>query len=152
MMELKKAGTADVLVINSISKRAFDSDIFVGAPAKVGPPGYKSESFYMRMARANRLYKLTDNGLIIGGAILSIEGPQLKVDRIFIDPEHFRKGYGIFLMREIEKAFSDVEEIVLDTPAWNVRTNAFYQKLGYIEYKRNDKFVYYMKRYVRQVQ
>ena len=146
MMELKKAGTADVLVINSISKRAFDSDIFVGAPSKVGPSGYKSESFYMRMARSNRLYKLTDDGLIIGGAILSVDGSRLNIDRIFIEPEHFRKGYGIFLMQEIEKTFPNVTEIVLDTPVWNVRTNAFYQKLGYIEYKRNDEFVYYMKR------
>lgn len=145
MIELKKAGTADALVINSISKRAFDSDIFVGAPSKIGPPGYKSKSFYMRMARASRLYKLTDDGLIIGGAIFSIEGSRLNIDRIFIEPEHFRKGYGIFLMQEIEKALSDVTEIVLDTPVWNIRTNAFYQKLGYIEYKRNDKFIYYIK-------
>jgi len=36
IMELTKAGTSDVLVINSISKRAFDSDIVVGASSKGG--------------------------------------------------------------------------------------------------------------------
>ncbi len=29
----------------------------------------------------------------------------LNVGRIFVVPEHFRKGYGIFMIREIEKMF-----------------------------------------------
>ena len=32
-----------------------------------------------------------------------------------------------------------------DTPVWNVRTNAFYQKLGYIGYKEDHEFIYYRK-------
>ena len=31
MIELVKAGTSDALVINSISKRSFESDVAVGA-------------------------------------------------------------------------------------------------------------------------
>ena len=145
-MELTKAGTSDALVINSISKRAFDSDIAVGAPSKTGPPGYKSVSFHVKMAKADHLYKLSVDGLIVGGAILFVDGLQLNIGRIFVDPEHFRKGYGIFIMQEIERIFPDAKEILLDTPVWNVRTNAFYQKLGYTEYKRNDEFIYYIKR------
>ena len=146
MMELTKAGTSDALVINSISKRAFDSDIAVGAPSKAGPPGYKSVSFHVKMAKANHLYKLSVDGLIVGGAILFVDGSQLNMGRIFVDPEYFRKGYGIFIMQEIERIFPDAKEILLDTPVWNVRTNAFYQKLGYIEYKKDDEFIYYIKR------
>lgn len=146
MMELLKAGTSDVLVINSISRRAFDSDIVVGAPSKGGPPGYMSVSFHMKMAKANHLYKLSVDGLIVGGAILFEKGSQLNIGRIFVDPEYFRKGYGIFMMQEIERIFSDVKEIFLDKPAWNIRTNAFYQKLGYTEYKKDDAFIYYIKK------
>ena len=146
MMELTKAGTSDVLVINGISKRAFDSDIAVGAPSKAGPPGYMSVDFHIKMAKANHLYKLSADGLIVGGAILFVDGSKLNIGRIFVDPEHFRKAYGIFMMQEIERIFSDAKEIYLDTPVWNIRTNAFYQKLGYIEYKRDDEFVYYMKK------
>ena len=145
-MELTKAGTSDALVINSISKRAFDSDIAVGAPSKIGPPGYQSVSFHVKMAKANHLYKLSVDGLIVGGAILFADGSQLNIGRIFVDPEHFRKGYGIFMMQEIERIFPDAKEIFLDTPVWNVRTNAFYQKQGYTEYKRDDEFIYYIKR------
>lgn len=147
-MDLKfmKAGTADALVLNSISRQAFDSDTEVGAASRGGPPGYQSVSFHVRMARMNHLFKLVDgNGVILGGAILFRQGDTLNVGRIFIDPQHFRKGYGIFLMQEIEALYQDVRSFTLDTPVWNTRTNAFYTRLGYSEVKRDTDFVYYSK-------
>lgn len=75
-----------------------------------------------------------------------MNGLQLNKGRIFVDPEYFRKEYGIFMMQEIERIFSDVKQIFLDTPVWNVRTNAFYQKLGYIENKKDEEFIYYIKK------
>ena len=147
-MDLKfmKAGTADALVLNSISRQAFDSDTEVGAASRGGPPGYQSVSFHVRMARMNHLFKLVDgNGVILGGAILFRQGDTLNVGRIFIDPQHFRKGYGIFLMREIEAMYQDVKVFTLDTPVWNTRTNTFYTRLGYSEVKRDTDFVYYSK-------
>ena len=147
-MDLKfmKAGTADALVLNSISRQAFDSDTEVGAASRGGPPGYQSVSFYIRMARMNHLFKLVDgNGVILGGAILFQKGDTLNVGRIFIDPQHFRKGYGIFMMREIEAMYQDVKVFTLDTPVWNTRTNTFYTRLGYSEVKRDTDFVYYSK-------
>lgn len=146
-MDLKflKAGTSDALTLNCISKQAFDSDTEVGAPSAGGPPGYMSLKFHMKMARSGHLYKLTDNGLIVGGAILFPDGDTLNIGRIFISPEHFRKGCGIFMMREIEAMFPEAKAFTLDTPAWNTRTNAFYTKLGYTETKRVNDLVYYSK-------
>ena len=63
----------------------------------------------------------------------------------FVSPEHLRKGYGIFMMQQIETMFPEVQIFTLDTPVWNVRTNAFYQKLGYVEVRRDENFVYYEK-------
>ncbi len=147
-MDLKfmEAGTADALVLNSISKQAFDSDVEVGAASPGGPPGYQSVPFHVRMARMNHLFKLVDeNGVILGGAILFRQGDTLNIGRIFVDPQHFRKGCGTFMMREIEARFPDAKGFTLDTPAWNTRTNAFYSRLGYSEVKRNADFVYYSK-------
>lgn len=145
MIELVKASTSDALVINGISKRAFDSDVEVGAPIKAGPPGYLSLPFHTKMAGSNHLYKLVVDGLIIGAAILFVDGDRLDIGRIFIAPEHHRKGYGMQMMREIEGMFPAVKEFYLDTPIWNIRTNSFYPKLGYSEYKRDSEFVYYRK-------
>ena len=145
-LKFMKAGTSDALVLNSISKMAFDSDIKVGAASPGGPPGYQSVSFHVRMARMNHLFKLVDeSGVILGGAILLRQGDTLNIGRIFIDPQHFRKGYGILMMREIEAMFPDVKVFSLDTPVWNVRTNAFYTRLGYSEVKRDHDLVYYSK-------
>ena len=144
-LQLLKAGTSDALTLNGISKRAFDSDVFVGGPSAGGPPGYMSVSFHAKMARQGHLYKLTDEGLIIGGAILFLKDDVLNVGRIFVAPEHFRKGYGSFMMHEIEAMFPGVKEFALDTPAWNIRTNSFYSKQGYTEIKRNNDFVFYTK-------
>ena len=144
-LQFVKASTSDALTLNGISKRAFDSDVYVGAPLAGGPPGYMSVPYHTKMARSNHLYKLTDNGLIVGGAILFLDKDKLSIGRIFVSPEHHRKGYGIYMMQEIEAMFSDVKEFVLDTPIWNVRTNAFYTKLGYIEKRRDQEFIYFSK-------
>ena len=144
-LQFMKAGTSDALVLNAISRLAFDSDTEVGAPSAGGPPGYMSLKYHMKMAKSGHLFKLTENGLILGGAILFRQGDTLNIGRIFIDPQHFRKGYGILMMQEIEELFPDVKVFVLDTPVWNTRTNAFYTKLGYSEVKRDCDFVYYSK-------
>lgn len=144
-LRLIKAGTSDALTLNGISKRSFDSDALIGGPLSGGPPGYMSVPFHTKMARQGHLYKLTDDGLIVGGAILFPKRDELNVGRIFVAPEHFRKGYGTFMMREIEKLFPEVKEFTLDTPVWNARTNSLYSKLGYKEIKRDKEFVYYSK-------
>lgn len=144
-LQFLKASTSDALILNCISKQAFESDVEIGAPSAGGPPGYMSLKFHMKMARTHHLYKLVDDGLIVGGAILFPDGDTLNIGRIFISPEHFHKGYGIYLMQEIESMFPEVRTITLDTPAWNTRTNNFYTKLGYTEIKRSDEFVYYAK-------
>ena len=144
-LQFMKAGTSDALVLNAISRLAFDSDTEVGAPSAGGPPGYMSLKYHMKMAKSGHLFKLTENGLILGGAILFRRGGTLNIGRIFIDPQHFRKGYGILMMQEIEALFPDVKVFVLDTPVWNTRTNAFYTRLGYSEVKRDGDFVYYSK-------
>ncbi len=144
-LQFLTAGTSDALTLTGISKRSFETDVSVGGPSKGGPPGYLSVPFHTKMARMKHLYKLTDNGLIVGGAILSLIDDTLNIERIFIAPEYFRKGYGLFMMKEIEGLFPIVRKFMLDTPDWNVRTNSFYKKLGYKEFRRGKGLVYYVK-------
>lgn len=144
-LQFLKADSADAVALTAISELAFDSDITVGAANAGGPPDYKSLSFHTRMAKINCLYKLVDDGKIVGGAIVFLQGNELNVGRIFVNPDFFRKGYGTFIMQQIEESFSAVSKFTLDTPIWNVRTNSFYKKLGYSEVGRDKDFVYYEK-------
>lgn len=145
-MELVLAKSQDALVLTSISKRAFDSDIEVGGTQVGGPPGYQSHKFHVKMAEQKHLYTFCNNKLIVGGAVLFKDGTNLYIGRIFIDPEHFHEGLGIKLMEMIENLYSDVTSFTLDTPLWNIRTNNFYRKLGYEIQKKDNEFAYYIKR------
>lgn len=144
-LQFLPAGTSDALTLTGISKRSFETDVSVGGPSKGGHPGYMSVPFHTKMARMKHLYKLTDNGLVVGGAILSLKDDVLNIERIFVAPEYFRKGYGLFMMKQIEELFSNVKKFLLDTPDWNVRTNSLYKKLGYKELRRGKGLVYYVK-------
>ena len=95
-----------------------------------------SVPFHTKMARMKHLYKLTDEGLIVGGAVLSLKDDALNIERIFVAPECFHKGYGLFM---------NVKKYMLDTPEWNIRTNSFYNKFGYKEVRREKGLVYYVK-------
>ena len=147
--QLLPAKSQDVMILTAFSKWAFETDVQVGAPALAGPPGYKSNQFYSQMKRAKYLYSFFANGIIIGGAVLipdgNPKGIEVEIARIFLNPEHFKKGYGIKLMQAAEALFPNAKSFILDTPIWNTRTNCFYQKLGYTEYKRNEEFVFYKK-------
>ena len=92
-LQLLKASTSDALSLNGISKRAFDSDILVGAASAGGPPGYMSLQFHTKMARQGHLYKLTDDGLIVGGAILFLENEVFFLSVYSIQKCHYLTYY-----------------------------------------------------------
>ena len=146
-MILETAEREHIERIVAISKAAFDSDIHVGAPEPGGPPDYDSIPWHMQMLNEGHLLQAVADGEIVGGAILFVDndGETLYIGRIFIDPVHYRKGYGLSLMKLVESYYASIRKIILDTPLWNVRTNAFYTTLGYREVKRDEVFAYYEK-------
>ena len=146
-MKLENAELKHIERIVAISKAAFDSDINVGAPEAGGPPEYDSIPWHIQMKNEGHLLQAVIDGEIVGGAILFVDkdGETLDIGRIFIDPIHYLKGYGVALMKMVETFYPGIKKIKLDTPLWNVRTNAFYTKLGYCEVKRDEECVYYQK-------
>ena len=148
-MKLENAELKQIEKIVAISKRAFETDIEVGGAIGDYPPAYDSVPWHEQMQNEGHLLQAVIDGEIIGGAILfrDKDGGTLYIGRIFIDPAHYRKGYGLSLMNLVEAYYSGIKKIKLDTPLWNVRTNAFYTKLGYCEVKRDKEFVYYQKEF-----
>ena len=146
-MKLENAELKNIERIVAISKAAFDSDIDVGASEPDGPPDYDSIAWHIQMKNEGHLLQAVIDEEIVGGAILFLDkdGETLYIGRIFIDPAHHRKGYGLSLMKMVETYYPGIRKIKLDTPLWNVRTNAFYSKLGYCEVKRDEGIAYYQK-------
>ena len=149
-MKLENAKLKHIERIVAISKSAFETDIEVGGAIGDYPPEYDSVTWHEQMRNEGHLLQAVVDGEIVGGAILFVdkEGESLYIGRIFIDPVHHRKGYGLSLMKLVEACYPGVRKINLDTPLWNVRTNAFYTKLGYREVKRDEEFAYYQKELV----
>ena len=146
-MKLENAELKHIERIVAISKRAFETDIEVGGIIGDYPPEYDSVIWHEQMLNEGHLLQVVIDGEIVGGAILFLDkdGETLYIGRIFIDPLHHRKGYGLSLMKLVETYYPGIKKIELDTPLWNVRTNAFYTKLGYYEVKRDEGFAYYQK-------
>ena len=146
-MKLVNAELEQIERIVAISKSAFESDTEVGGVIGDYPPEYDSAIWHEQMLHEGHLLQAVIDGEIVGGAILFLDkdGETLYVGRIFIDPVHHRKGYGLSLMKMAETFYPGIRKIKLDTPLWNVRTNAFYTKLGYREVKRDAGFAYYQK-------
>ena len=146
-MKLVQAEQKQIKRIVAISKSAFETDVAVGGTVGDYPPEYDSVIWHEQMQNEGHLLQAVIAGEIVGGAILFLDkdGETLYIGRIFIDPVHHRKGYGLSLMKMVETYYPGIKKIKLDTPLWNVRTNAFYTKLEYREVKRDLEFAYYQK-------
>ena len=146
-MHIVIAEENQIKTIVDMSVRAFETDVNVGGAKGDCPPEYDSVEWHKQMAREGHLYQAMIGNDIVGAAIVFPDETKnsVYIGRIFIDSIHHRKGYGIQLMECIEKNYPSAAEFNLDTPSWNVRTNAFYVKLGYQIIKEEDGFVFYSK-------
>lgn len=147
-MDLVPAEFNQIENIVGMSVQAFETDIEVGGKEGDVPPEYDSVSWHRQMAEEGHLFQAMIGEKIVGAAILfeDEKNQSLYIGRIFIDKLYHKKGLGMQLMEAIEKQFSYIREINLDTPCWNVRTNAFYQKLGYELIGTEDGFALYQKK------
>ena len=147
-MEFRLAKPEEVENLVKISKAAFDTDIEVGAISVGGPPDYDNLKWHLDMQKAGNLYIALHEGTIIGCALLFPDEKEkgvIYIGRIFVDPQYYRKGFGMSLMNAIEQLSPNLKIFRLETPVWNVRTNAFYPKCGYAEVFRDQESVYYQK-------
>ena len=137
MLRFEKARPEDARTLAFVSGRAFDDDIHYGAPGKGGPPGYKSDLWQMRMMARGHYYKiiLPEAGeAIIGGFIVFQNSfGDCELGRIFIDPEYQNQGIGTQTMAFMESTFPEARRWTLGTTLWNLRTQHFYEKVGYVK-------------------
>ena len=145
-MVIRRTLPSEIPALTRVSKAAFYTDCLVGGRSADGPPDYDSVAWHEIMMNSGNLYTAICEDTIVGGAVLfpNADQKEIYIGRIFVDPVHFRKGYGIAIMEQIERIHSGFL-CKLDTPVWNIRTNRFYAKLGYQETGRDEETVYYQK-------
>lgn len=132
-LRLELATPDDAESLAAISRRSFESDVDVGLAKPGGPPGYASTKWQLdMMARASAYWKILLDETLVGGAIV-ISHPRGRyyLARIFLDPAVHRQGIGSRAMRLLFDAYPEARLWNLETPPWNIRTRAFYEKLGF---------------------
>lgn len=72
-----------------------------------------------------------------GDAILFRDGSKMNIGRIFVAPEHFRKGYGLFIMTQIEEQFPDVTLFALDIDEELLFDFEFMTSVGIVSFRQH---------------
>lgn len=132
-VRFERAAPQDAAALTAVQVRTFNDDTrrFAGQAAG-GPPGYDSVRWQVKMMNYGDYYKILHGENIIGGIIVYRMGAvHYEVGRIWIDPEYQNRGIGSLALRFIEDSFPAVQRWTLDSPAWAVRSQHFYQKAGY---------------------
>ncbi|MFW9849834.1 MAG: GNAT family N-acetyltransferase [Candidatus Thorarchaeota archaeon] len=151
---LQKAEVSDADILTATCKRAFDSDVDYGEPSPGGPPGYDSIEWNTSIINNKWLQyrKILIDSDIVGGFIVGNRGPGYQVcERIWIDPDHVRKGIATRAFELIWEKYPSADLWTLGTPEWNTRTNPFYQSIGFVQIGTTHDYptwngVYYEKR------
>jgi GNAT superfamily N-acetyltransferase len=133
-VSVEEAVEEDVETFAEISKRAFDTDVDVGAPGPGGPPGYDSPEFHIRIREFLDCYKILLDGATVGGVFVGKANDEhLVLERIFVDPDLHNQGIATRATELVWEMYPEGRLWTLGTPEWNVRTKRFYERLGFTQ-------------------
>ncbi|MHA1882696.1 MAG: GNAT family N-acetyltransferase [Candidatus Thorarchaeota archaeon] len=136
-VSIQLAEPEDAEMLTDISTRSFNSDAEVGAPGKGGPPGYDSVETQKRAIQATwgEYLKIMYDEKIVGGTtVIKISDTHHEIVNVFIDPNFHRMGIGTQSFELIKARYPKVKKWTLDTPDWNTRTKAYYERLEFEQY------------------
>jgi predicted acetyltransferase len=126
------ADEEDAKKLALISKRAFETDVEVGAPNIGGPHGYDALDFQSWAMSVMIYYRIHLDDALVGGLLVDTrEGKHGVIERIFVEPENHRMGIGTRAMELLFEIHPEVKIWTLGTPEWNKRTKSFFDGLGF---------------------
>ena len=129
-----EATEEDAETFAEISKRAFDTDVEVGAPGPGGPPGYDSPEFHVRVREFLDCYRILLDDDVVGGVFVGrVNEGHLVLERIFVDPDLHNRGIATRATELVWELYPEGRLWTLGTPEWNVRTKRFYERLGFTQ-------------------
>jgi ribosomal protein S18 acetylase RimI-like enzyme len=130
----EKANAADAPTMLDIQIRAFHQDALDYPDVEEGgPPGYDELASVLKDIEKYYTHKIVSDGKIVGGIVVAgYEEGHYHLDKIYIDPAYHNQGIGTKAMNFIEATYP-ATKWTLDTPAYAVRNQHFYEKFGYIK-------------------
>ena len=146
MLQIQIATPADAEIIAKCTRDAYQKEIHdFDDPNKTNtyPPTEEVQTHISQ----HTYYKFVVDNEIIGGVFIVKKDEQThSIENFCIAPTHHGKGYGTFILREIERLNPDVKIWVLNTPTYSVKNQYIYEKHGYQRldmYQREDGMMLY---------
>jgi len=129
-MIIEKAKITDDEIITSITKK---SKAYWGYSAEQIQKWDKNLTISQDYIRKNSTFKLIEKDLIIGYYSYIFENEKVvKLDNLFILPEHIGRGFGKYLLLDF---LNRIEEIGIEKITLDSEPNAeeFYAKMGFVK-------------------
>jgi GNAT superfamily N-acetyltransferase len=144
------AKESDLPVILALQRAAFREEAELVGDLNIKPMAQTLDELKNEHTRGIVL-KYVENGTIIGSVRARVMGDTCLISRLVVHPDHWRKGIGKALMREIERSYPQVRRYELFTRADHPRNRPFYRALGYVPVRTERvsntlSFVYLEKR------
>ncbi len=134
MLRFERATPEDAPLLAEVSRRAFHNDIHYEGPGEGGPPGYDSAEWQILAMNHCMYYEILFDDKIIGGFFILDKGDgHYELVRIFIDPDFQNQGIGTRTLEFMWQMFPEATKWTLDTPAWNLRTQHFYETMHFVK-------------------
>ena len=140
LVDIRIAVDADVPAIAGLVH-----DSFAGFIPLIGRAPWPMLQDYLARVAQGAVWVLTEDGAIVGAAVLQFNDDHLFIETIAIAPSHQRRGHGRRLIDfvESEARRRRYDETRLHMHLTMARNIALYRKLGYTEYARTEEDGYH---------
>ncbi len=130
---IERATPADAAALTSAAIAAFHDDTRLYGVPLGGPPGYDSVERARKQIEADDYHKIVHDGQIIGGlTVFDMGESHFHLGTLFVHPDYHNFGVGTQAIQFIEETYPG-RKWSLDTPAYALRNQHFYEKFGYVK-------------------
>jgi ribosomal protein S18 acetylase RimI-like enzyme len=137
MISIQKATLDDAPEIWRIQKVAFEGQAKIYDNHELPPLLQTLDSLKSEFEQKTFL-KAVLQGKIIGSVRFTVEGDEIEIERLIVDPMFQNQGFGTMLMKRVEEIVDENKILKLFTGVKSLRNIHVYEKLGYETYARSE--------------
>lgn len=127
---IRSGSLADLNSIFNIEKKAFLTD----------PWSIKMIKLEFFKDSISKSYVFELNGKIVGYAFITIIKFEIHLNRIAIDPNYQKKGFGLQLLKKILEENSKNKSVFLELEYSNISALKLYRKVGFKKYNTRKNY------------
>ncbi|WP_092209959.1 GNAT family N-acetyltransferase [Desulfoluna spongiiphila] len=137
MISIAKADVSDAFQIWKIQKSAFEGQAKIYNNYKLPPLIQTLESLKDEFEEKVFL-KAEIDSKIVGSVRFTVDGNEIDIERLIVDPNFQNQGVGTILMKRVEQIADKKVTFKLFTGIKSSRNIRLYEKLGYTIYTQSE--------------